>query len=103
MDLTIMMYLIPSLIMFACGVYGFITRKNLIAILISLELMLNAVDINFVVFNRFLYPDHLEGYMYSLFVIVVAAAETAIAISIIINVYRKLKNVRVDSINELKN
>ena len=55
-----MMYIIPSMIMFCCGVYGFITRKNMIAILISLELMLNSVDINFVVFNRFLFPGQLE-------------------------------------------
>ena len=72
-------------------------------LVVSTLLFFIAVNINFVVFNRFLYPDHLEGYMYSLFVIVVAAAETAIAISIIINVYRKLNNIRVDSINELKN
>ena len=65
--------------------------------------MLNAVSINFVAFNRFVYPEHLEGYMYSLFVIVVAAAETAVAISIIINVYRKMKNIDTKSINELKN
>ncbi|MEE1063631.1 MAG: NADH-quinone oxidoreductase subunit NuoK, partial [Paludibacteraceae bacterium] len=90
-------------LLFFIGVYGFFVRKNLIGILMAVELILNAVNINFVVFNRFLYPDHLEGYMYSLFVIVVAAAETAIAISIIINVYRKLNNIRVDSINELKN
>lgn len=96
-------YLVVSTLLFFIGVYGFLVRKNLIGILMAVELILNAVNINFVVFNRFLYPDHLEGYMYSLFVIVVAAAETAIAISIIINVYRKLKNVRVDSINELKN
>ena len=92
-----------STLLFFIGVYGFFVRKNLIGILMAVELILNAVNINFVVFNRFLYPDHLEGYMYSLFVIVVAAAETAIAISIIINVYRKLNNIRVDSINELKN
>ena len=96
-------YLVVSTLLFFIGVYGFFVIKNLIGILMAVELILNAVNINFVVFNRFLYPDHLEGYMYSLFVIVVAAAETAIAISIIINVYRKLKNVRVDSINELKN
>lgn len=96
-------YLVVSTLLFFIGVYGFFVRKNLIGILMAVELILNAVNINFVVFNRFLYPDHLEGYMYSLFVIVVAAAETAIAISIIINVYRKLKNVRVDTINELKN
>ncbi|MBS7362346.1 MAG: NADH-quinone oxidoreductase subunit NuoK [Bacteroidales bacterium] len=96
-------YLVVSTLLFFIGVYGFFVRKNLIGILMAVELILNAVNINFVVFNRFLYPDHLEGYMYSLFVIVVAAAETAIAISIIINVYRKLNNIRVDSINELKN
>lgn len=96
-------YLVVSTLLFFIGVYGFWVRKNLIGILMAVELILNAVNINFVVFNRFLYPDHLEGYIYSLFVIVVAAAETAIAISIIINVYRKLKDVRVDSINELKN
>ena len=62
-----MMYIIPSMIMFCCGVYGFITRKNMIAILISLELMLNSVDINFVVFNRFLFPGQLEGMMFTLF------------------------------------
>jgi len=61
MEFTAIYYLIPSLIMFCCGVYGFITRKNMIAILISLELMLNSVDINFVVFNRFLFPNQLEG------------------------------------------
>lgn len=96
-------YLVVSTLLFFIGVYGFMVRKNLIGILMAIELILNAVNINFVVFNRYLYPDQLEGYMYSLFVIVVAAAETAIAISIIINVYRKLKNIRVDSINELKN
>lgn len=96
-------YLVVSTLLFFIGVYGFFVRKNLIGILMAVELILNAVNINFVVFNRFLYPDHLEGYMYGLFVIVVAAAETAIAISIIINVYRKLNNIRVDSINELKN
>ncbi|MBQ0155058.1 MAG: NADH-quinone oxidoreductase subunit NuoK [Bacteroidales bacterium] len=96
-------YLIVSTLLFFIGVYGFLVRKNLIGILMAIELILNAVNINFVVFNRLLFPYRLEGYIYSLFVIVVAAAETAIAISIIINVYRKLKNVRVDSIKQLKN
>lgn len=75
MDLTILFYLIPSLIMFCCGLYGFITRRNMIAILISLELMLNSVDINFVVFNRFLYPGELEGMFFSLFAIALAARD----------------------------
>ena len=96
------MYLIPSLIMFGCGVYGFITRKNMIAILISLELMLNSVDINFVVFNRFLYPEQLDGMFFALFAIAIAAAETAVAIAIIINVYRNFNSDNVDSIQNMK-
>lgn len=95
------MYIIPSLIMFGCGVYGFITRKNMIAILISLELMLNSVDINFVVFNRYLFPGH-EGMFFSLFAIAIAAAETAVAIAIIINVYRVAKKVDINQITKLK-
>lgn len=103
MELTMLMYLVPSLIMFACGVYGFITRKNLIAILISLELMLNSVDLNFVIFNRFLFPGSLEGMFFTLFSIGIAAAETALAIAIIINIFRAVKHVDIRKINEMKN
>ncbi len=88
--------------MFCCGVYGFITRKNMIAMLISLELMLNAVDINFVVFNRFLFPGQLEGMFFTLFAIAIAAAETALAIAIIINIFRSVRNIDVRSLNEMK-
>ena len=103
MDLTILFYLIPSLIMFCCGLYGFITRRNMIAILISLELMLNSVDINFVVFNRFLYPGELEGMFFSLFAIALAAAGTALAIAIIINVFRVSENIDVADVTKMKN
>lgn len=102
MELTMLMYLVPSLIMFACGVYGFITRKNLIAILISLELMLNSVDLNFVIFNRFLFPGSLEGMFFTLFSIGIAAAETALAIAIVINIYRAVKHVDIREINKMK-
>ncbi len=102
MELTMLMYLIPSLLMFACGVFGFITRRNLIAILISLELMLNSVDLNFVIFNRFLFPGELEGMFFTLFSIGIAAAETALAIAIIINIFRSVKNIDVKDITELK-
>jgi NADH-quinone oxidoreductase subunit K len=100
--LPVMLYIIPSLIMFCCGVYGFITRKNMIAILISIELMLNAVDINFVVFNRFLYPGQLEGMMFTLFAIAIAAAETALAIAIIVNLFRVAKNIDIRELNKMK-
>ncbi len=88
--------------MFCCGVYGFITRKNMIAMLISLELMLNSADINFAVFNRFLFPGQLEGMFFTLFAIAIAAAETALAIAIIINVFRVVKNVDVRDLNQMK-
>lgn len=91
--------------MFCVGIYGFITRKNMIAMLISLELMLNAVDINFVVFNRYLYAGSdapLEGMMFTLFAIAIAAAETALAIAIIINIYRAARNIDVEEIDKLK-
>lgn len=102
MEITAIFYLIPALVMFACGVCGFITRKNMIAMLISLELMLNAVDVNFVVFNRFLYPGSLEGMFFTLFAIAIAAAETAIALAIIINIYRSVKNIDVRTLNDMK-
>ena len=95
-------YLIVSSIMFFIGVYGFVTRKNLLAILISIELILNSVEINFSVFNRYLYPEHMEGMFFSLFGIAVSAAETAVAIAIIINVYRVAGNIDVRHIDKLK-
>lgn len=101
-NLSMMMYIIPSMIMFCCGVYGFITRKNMIAILISLELMLNSVDINFVVFNRFLFSGQLEGMMFTLFAIAIAAAETALAIAIIVNIFRVARNIDIRDLTKMK-
>ena len=95
-------YLVPSVIMFVCGIYGFITRKNLIAILISLELMLNSADLNFVIFNRYLFPGSMEGMVFTLFAIALAAAETAIAIAIIINIYRAVGNTDIKEVKQMK-
>ena len=95
-------YLVLSSIMFFTGVYGFITRKNMLAILISIELMLNSVEINFSVFNRYLYPEGMEGMFFSLFGIAISATETAVAIAIIINIYRNIKNIDVQGINKMK-
>ncbi len=102
MDISILWYLVPSILLFACGVYGFITRKNMIAMLISLELMLNSADLNFVIFNRYLFPGSMEGMMFTLFAIAIAAAETAIAIALIINIYRSIGNTNVTDIKEMK-
>lgn len=102
MEIKAIFYLIPAVVMFAAGVYGFITRRNMIAMLISLELMLNAVNINFAVFNRFLFPGAFEGMFFSLFAIAIAAAETALAIAILINIFRSVKNIDVRDLNQMK-
>ncbi|MBR6964303.1 MAG: NADH-quinone oxidoreductase subunit NuoK [Prevotella sp.] len=95
-------FFVLSALLFFIGVFGFVTRRNLIAMLISTELILNAVDINFAAFNRLLYPGQLEGFFFTLFSIGVAAAETAVAIAIIINVYRNFKSDQVNSIENMK-
>ena len=95
-------YLVISTIMFFAGIYGFMTRRNMLAVLISIELILNSVDINFVAFNRFLFPDQLEGFFFTLFAIGISACETAVAIAIIINIYRNIRNIQVKNLNELK-
>ncbi|MDE7466529.1 MAG: NADH-quinone oxidoreductase subunit NuoK [Muribaculaceae bacterium] len=95
-------YLVPSVVMFTAGVYGFVTRKNMIAMLISLELILNSADLNFVIFNRYLFPGQMEGMMFTLFAIAIAAAETAVAIAIIINIYRAVGNTDINSAKEMR-
>jgi len=100
--IPIVHFLIVSTIMFFVGIFGFVTRKNLITILMSIELILNSVNINFVVFNRYLYPERLEGHFFALFVIAIAAAEAAVAIAIIINVYRRFNNIDVENVDKMK-
>ena len=96
-------YLVVPTFMMLAGIYGFFTRRNLLAMLISVELILNSVDINFAVFNRYLFPEELEGFFFALFAIGVSAAETAVAIAIIINIYRNVRNIQVKNLNEMKN
>jgi len=95
-------FLVVSTLMFFIGIYGFLTRKNLITILMSVELILNSVNINFVAFNRYLFPNELQGHFFSLFIIAVAAAEAAVAIAIIISVYRKYTNIDVERVDTMK-
>ena len=91
-----------SALLFFIGVFGFVTRRNLLAMLISVELVLNSADINFAVFNRILFPEQLEGFFFTLFSIGISAAETAVAIAIIINVYRNFGSDQVNSIENTK-
>jgi NADH:ubiquinone oxidoreductase subunit K len=95
-------FLILATIMFFTGIYGFLTRRNLITILMSVELILNSVNINFMAFNRYLFPGQLEGHFFSLFIIAVAASEAAVAIAIIINIYRRFLTINVEDVDEMK-
>lgn len=94
--------LVLSTVLFFIGLTGVLIRRNLITMLLGIELMLNAVNINFVAFNHYLYPNRLEGHFFSLIVMAIAAAEAAVAIALIINIYRKFGTVNVDDVDELK-
>jgi NADH:ubiquinone oxidoreductase subunit K len=94
--------LIVSTLMFFIGAYGFLTRKNLVTMLIGVELMLNAVNINFVAFDRYLFPSGIEGHFFSLFIIAIAAAEAAVAIAIFINLYRNIRSIDVEHVDKMK-
>jgi len=94
--------LMLSAALFFIGMYGLFTRRNMITMLMSVELILNSVNINFVAFNKYLYPDRLEGVFFTLFVIAIAAAEAAVAIAIIINLYRNFQSIDVEDADEMK-
>jgi NADH-quinone oxidoreductase subunit K len=91
-----------SSILFFIGIYGFFTRDNLITVLMAVELILNASAVNFVLINTYLYPDLLQGAVFSIFIIALAAAETALAIAIIINLYRIIYSVEVKDTEIMK-
>lgn len=91
-----------STALFFIGMFGFFTRRNLITMLMSIELILNSVNINFMAFNKYVWPHRLDGMMFTIFIIAIAAAEAAIAIAIIINLYRSHKSIDVENATELK-
>jgi len=94
--------LVVSTALFFIGMYGLCTRRNMITMLMSVELILNSVNINFVAFNKYLYPGRLEGVFFTLFIIAIAAAEAAVAIAIIINLYRNFHSIDVEDAGEMK-
>ncbi len=94
-------YLFVAAILFSLGVFGVMTRRNGIAILMGVELILNAANINFVAFSRF-GGMNLDGHIFALFVIVLAAAEAAVALAIIINIYNNMNTINVDEASAMK-
>ena len=95
-------FLILSAILFSVGVFGALTRRNAVAILMSIELMLNAANLSFVAFARYLPQTQLQGQVFAIFVIAIAAAEMAVALAIVLGLYRNFKTVNVDEINLMK-
>lgn len=94
-------YLVISAALFSFGLYGIITRKNAIMVLMGIELVLNSANINFIAFSR--YGNFgLHGQIIALFVIILAAAEAAIALAIVLNIYKTFSHVNVDEIEDLK-
>ena len=94
--------LFVSTALFFIGMYGLFTRRNLVTMLMSVELILNSVNINFVAFNKYLYPDKLDGVFFTVFIITIAAAEAAVAIAIIINLYRNHRSIDVEDAAEMR-
>ncbi len=91
-----------STALFFIGMYGLFTRRNLVTILMAIELILNSVNINFIAFNKYLYPEKLDGIFFTIFIIAIAAAEAAVAIAIIINLYRSHNSIDVEDAAALK-
>lgn len=102
MTIPLWMFLLVAAALFTIGVYGVLARRTAVAILMSVELMLNAVIINLVAFWRYLTPENVSGQAFAAFVFVVAAAEAAVGLAIILAVYRARKSVVVDDVNLLK-
>jgi len=94
-------FLIVSTILFSFGIFGIVTRKNAVMVLMGIELILNAANINFVAFARYGSFGY-NGQVMALFVIVLAAAEAAIALAIVLNIYKTFTTVNVDEINRMK-
>ncbi len=102
MTIPLSWYLILSAILFSIGLYGVLARKNAVAILLGVELMLNAVNINLVAFWRYLDPSQMAGQAFAIIVFAVAAAEVAVGLALIISVYRRRKTVVADDIDLMK-
>ncbi|WLD93146.1 NADH-quinone oxidoreductase subunit NuoK [Alkalihalobacillus sp. AL-G] len=101
-NVPLSVYLVLALILFCIGLYGALTKRNAVIVLISIELMLNAVNINLVAFSKYGMNPGITGQIFALFTITVAAAEAAVGLAILIALYRNRKTVNVDEIDIMK-
>lgn len=101
MSIGLTHYLVLAAILFSLGIFGIITRKNAILVLMGLELVLNSANINFIAFAKF-GGLNIQGHVAAIFVIILAAAEVAVALAIVLNIYQNYRHVNVDEIDKLK-
>lgn len=99
---SLSVYLIVAAALFSLGLFGVLMRRNLIGMLISIELMLNGANLNFMAFNRFLAPEPAVGQIIALFVMGIAAAEAAIGLSIILALFRRLRSINIERAQRLR-
>ena len=102
MSQSLTSYLMISAVLFCLGLYGLLARRNLIAMFISLELILNSVSINFLAFNKFCMADKVMGQVFALFIIALAAAEVSIGLSLVLWLYWKKDSINIENANDLK-
>jgi NADH-quinone oxidoreductase subunit K len=102
MTIPLSWYLVVAAVLFCIGIYGVLARRNAVGILMGVELMLNAVNINLVAFWRYINPADVAGQAFALFVLVVAAAEAVVGLALIISVYRNRTDIDAENINLLK-
>ena len=95
-------YLVVSALLFGLGLFGILSRRNAVAILMGIELMLNATNINVVAFNRYVVPAAVSGHVFALVIITLAACEAAVGLALVMAVYRNLETIHVDEINLMK-
>jgi len=102
MTLALEHYLVLSAVLFTIGLYGALTRRNAIIILMCIELMMNAVNITMVAFSRYIVPTLLTGQVFAIFIIVVAAAEVAVGVAIVLAIYRGVQDIDITKVDLMK-
>lgn len=95
-------YLVLSAVLFVLGIVVVMTRRNAVGVLMGLEMLLNAAGINFVAFNRFSAPGRMDGQIFTIFIIILAAAEAATALALVLNVYHRINTINVDEAHQLR-
>lgn len=101
-EIGLVHYLIVSSLLFSLGLVVVMTRRNAIGVLMGLEMLLNAAGINFVAFNRYSAPERLDGQIFVIFIIILAAAEAATALALVLNIFHRINSINVDEARAMK-